>query len=166
MLALGLINANHGSDVILYLRNALKSTQVEVVQHGACLGLGVAGMASDNQDVYEELKATLFSDSAVGGEAAGIAMGLVMIGTASEKAVDEMLQYAHETQHEKIIRGIAVGIAMIMYGKEEGADVLIEQLCTDKVILYLLDSYINFKGSNSKIWWYLHCSHGLCWNCK
>ena len=67
------------------------------------------------------------------GEAAGLAMGLVMLGTASSKAIDEMIQYAHETQHEKIIRGLAVGISMIMYGREEEADVLIEQLCTDKV---------------------------------
>lgn len=44
-----------------------------------------------------------------------------------------MLDYAHETQHEKIIRGLAMGIALIMYGKEEGADVLIEQLIADQV---------------------------------
>ena len=132
LFALGLINANHGSSVIDYMRNALKSTQVEVVQHGACLGLGVAGMASDSDDVYEELKSVLFSDSAVAGEAAGLAMGLVMLGTGSKKAIEEMLQYAHETKHEKIIRGLAVGISMIVYGREEDADALIEQLCTDK----------------------------------
>jgi hypothetical protein len=30
-------------------------------------------------------------------------LGLLMVGTASEKAT-EMLAYAHDTQHEKIIR--------------------------------------------------------------
>lgn len=75
----------------------------------------------------------LFNDSAVAGEAAGYAMGLVMLGTASEKALDEMLQYAHETQHEKIIRGLAVGIAFLVYGKEEGADQVIETLIGDAV---------------------------------
>jgi 26S proteasome regulatory subunit N2 len=129
---LGLINANHGASVLDYLRNALKATQVEVVQHGACLGLGVAGMATDSAEVYEELKAILFTDSAVAGEAAGLAMGLVMLGTASKTAIEEMLQYAHETQHEKIIRGLAIGISMIMYGREEDADAMIEQLCSDK----------------------------------
>lgn len=83
-------------------------------------------------DIYEELKNVLFSDSAIGGEAAGLAMGMVMLGTASEKALDEMLQYAHETQHEKIIRGLAVGISLVMYGKENAADVLIEKLSSDK----------------------------------
>lgn len=55
-------------------------------------------------------------------------MGLVMMGTAHERAIEEMLIYAHETQHEKIIRGLAMGLAIVMYGREEGADVLIEQL--------------------------------------
>lgn len=47
--ALGLINANHGAGVLDYLNNALKNSQSEVIQHGACLGLGVAGMATDNE---------------------------------------------------------------------------------------------------------------------
>ncbi|GLT55296.1 hypothetical protein SLA2020_284330 [Shorea laevis] len=71
--ALGLIHANHGEGIKQFLRDSLRSTNVEVIQHGACL-------------------------------AAGISMGLLMVGTASEKA-SEMLAYAHETQHEKIIRG-------------------------------------------------------------
>ena len=60
-------------------------------------------------------------------------MGLIHLGTANQEALDDMLQYAHETQHEKIIRGLAVGIALIMYGQEEKADLLIETLCIDKV---------------------------------
>ncbi|KAI8818052.1 armadillo-type protein [Fimicolochytrium jonesii] len=132
LFAMGLIHTNHGSGVIEYLRNSLRNTQTEVVQHGAALGLGVAGMATANDEIYEDLKTILFSDSAVAGEAAGLAMGLVMLGTASSKAIEEMLQYAHETQHEKIIRGLAIGISMIMYGREEQADALIEQLGLDK----------------------------------
>ncbi|KAK3822340.1 MAG: armadillo-type protein [Linnemannia gamsii] len=132
LFALGLIHANHGDEVLDYLRGVLKDTQIEVLQHGACLGLGTAGMATDSDDIYEELKNVLFSDSAIGGEAAGLAMGMVMLGTASEKALDEMLQYAHETQHEKIIRGLAVGVSLVMYGKEDAADALIERLSADK----------------------------------
>ncbi|KAI8977190.1 armadillo-type protein [Mycotypha africana] len=130
--ALGLINANHGAKVLDYLKNALKDTSDDVIQHGACLGLGVAGMATANEAIYEELKNVLFGDDAVAGEAAGLAMGLIMLGTGNETAVDEMLQYAHETQHEKIIRGLAIGIPFIMYGKEEQADELIKNLLEDK----------------------------------
>ncbi|KAJ3398431.1 proteasome regulatory particle base subunit, partial [Chytridiales sp. JEL 0842] len=42
--------------------------------------------------------------------------------------------------HEKIIRGLAIGIALIMYGKEETADALIETLCGDK------DAILRYSG--------------------
>ncbi|GAA5864300.1 hypothetical protein JCM3774_002744 [Rhodotorula dairenensis] len=130
--ALGLVNANHGKeDIVRYLLDTMKSSQDEVIQHGAALGLGVAAMGSGNEELYDELRNILFTDSAVAGEAAAYAMGLVMLGTASEKALDEMLQYAHETQHEKIIRGLAVGTAFLVYGKEEEADQVIETLLGD-----------------------------------
>jgi len=45
----------------------------------------------------------LFSDSAVAGEAAGLAMGLVKAGTACPDSIQLMLKRSQETQHEKII---------------------------------------------------------------
>jgi len=90
-----------------------------------------ADVSPSPAELYDELRTVLFNDSAVAGEAAGYAMGLVMLGTASDKALDEMLQYAHETQHEKIIRGLALGLAFLMYGKEEEADSLIDTLVGD-----------------------------------
>ena len=134
--ALGLVNANHGGEALVYLHKTLKGLSNEVLQHGACLGIGVCGMATGDNEIYEDVKNVLFTDSAVAGEAAGIALGLLMLGTASQKAIDEMLQYARETQHEKIIRGLAMGISLIMFGLEERADVLIEQLLADKASIY------------------------------
>ncbi|EGG01079.1 uncharacterized protein MELLADRAFT_50220 [Melampsora larici-populina 98AG31] len=133
LFALGLINANHGGATVLdYIRNLMKNSNSEIIQHGAALGLGVAGMSSGNEDVYDDLRDVLYNDSAIAGEAAGYAMGLLMLGTGSSKALDEMLQYAHETQHEKIIRGLAVGISLLFYAKEEAADGIIEILTSDK----------------------------------
>ncbi|KAE9607503.1 hypothetical protein Lal_00026978 [Lupinus albus] len=129
--ALGLIHANHGEGIKQFLRDSLRSTTVEVIQHGACLGLGLASLGTADEDVYEEIKNVLYTDSAVAGEAAGISMGLLMVGTGSDKA-NEMLTYAHETQHEKIIRGLALGIALTVYGREEEADTLIEQMTRDQ----------------------------------
>lgn len=134
--ALGLVNAGVGSgrQVEEYLRNMLRESQNDVVQHGAALGLGVAGMGGKNAETYDELKQALFrEDSAVAGEAAGFAMGLIMLGTADVTASDEMLQYARETEHEKIIRGIAIGIAFIYYGKQEEADSVVKVLLSEKV---------------------------------
>ncbi|KAJ4969279.1 hypothetical protein NE237_015980 [Protea cynaroides] len=129
--ALGLIHANHGEGIKQFLRESLRSTNVEVIQHGACLGLGLAALGTADEEVYDDIKNVLYTDSAVAGEAAGISMGLLMVGTASEKA-SEMLTYAHETQHEKIIRGLALGIALTVYGREEEADTLIEQMTRDQ----------------------------------
>ncbi|KAL3507342.1 hypothetical protein ACH5RR_032724 [Cinchona calisaya] len=129
--ALGLIHANHGEGIKQFLRDSLRSTNVEVIQHGACLGLGLAALGTADEDIFDDIKNVLYTDSAVAGEAAGISMGLLMVGTASEKA-SEMLAYAHETQHEKIIRGLALGIALTVYGREEEADTLIEQMTRDQ----------------------------------
>lgn len=43
-----------------------------------------------------------------------------------------LFQYAQETQHEKILRGLAIGISLTMYGRMEEADALVESLCRDK----------------------------------
>ncbi|KAI0639693.1 26S proteasome regulatory complex non-ATPase subcomplex Rpn2/Psmd1 subunit [Trametes polyzona] len=132
--ALGLVNAGCGSgqEVENYLRNLLKGATSEVVQHGAALGLGVAGMGGKSAEAYDDLKQTLFTDSAVAGEAAGYAMGLIMLGTADGTSAEEMLTYARETQHEKIIRGLAIGLALIFYGRQEEADDMIKLLMAEK----------------------------------
>ncbi|KAI9846118.1 MAG: proteasome regulatory particle base subunit [Thelocarpon superellum] len=132
--ALGLIYANHGTDVLDYLRDQfrkLSNNGEEVVQHGGALGLGLAGMATGSEEIYDELKSVLYADSALNGEAVGLAMGLVMLGTGNTKALESMILYAHETQHEKIVRGLALGMALIMFGRQEAADELMDGLLND-----------------------------------
>ena len=43
-----------------------------------------------------------------------------------------MLGYAQETQHEKILRGLAIGIALCMFGRQEESRTLVETLIVDK----------------------------------
>eukprot|EP00195_Chlamydomonas_chlamydogama_P008069 CAMPEP_0202901100 /NCGR_PEP_ID=MMETSP1392-20130828/13237_1 /ASSEMBLY_ACC=CAM_ASM_000868 /TAXON_ID=225041 /ORGANISM="Chlamydomonas chlamydogama, Strain SAG 11-48b" /LENGTH=1014 /DNA_ID=CAMNT_0049587599 /DNA_START=141 /DNA_END=3185 /DNA_ORIENTATION=+ len=129
--ALGLIYANHGQEIRQFLLESLRNTSNEIIQHGACLGLGLAALGTEDEEILEDIKNVLYTDSAVAGEAAGIGMGLLMAGSATDKA-QEMLAYAHDTQHEKIIRGVALGLALIMYGREEGAETLIEQMTRDQ----------------------------------
>ena len=150
--ALGLIAATGGRDAQLppapggtqavtakaYLLQALQAQGAgDVVKHGASLGLGLSAMASwDGGEVeneyYEDLKALLYTDSAVASEAAALGMGLIALGSGSERVCDEMLAYARETEHEKIIRGLAVGIALVCYGRQDDADTIIQKLKTDK----------------------------------
>lgn len=129
--AYGLIYANHGTEALEYLREQFNEAQEEVIQHGGALGLGIAGMATGSEEIYENLKSVLYTDSALNGEAVGLAMGLIMLGTGNIKALEDMIQYAHDTQHEKIVRGLALGMALIMFNRQEGADELIEGLLND-----------------------------------
>ena len=93
---------------------------LQVLQHGACLGLGVAAMGSASDPLYASLRDILFQDSATAGEAAGLGIGLLLCGRGpawtsditGESVSSEMLTYAHATQHEKAIRGIALGLAL------------------------------------------------------
>ncbi|KAI2638412.1 26S proteasome regulatory subunit rpn2 [Xylaria nigripes] len=129
--AYGLIHVNHGADALEYLKTRFVEAEEEVIQHGGALGLGLAGMASGNEEIIENLKSVLYSDSALNGEAVGLAMGLIMLGTGNVKVLEDMVAYAHETSHEKSSRGIALGMSLVMYGRQEGADVMIEGLLKD-----------------------------------
>lgn len=129
--AYGLIYANHGADALEYLKKSFNEAQEEVIQHGGALGLGIAGMATGDEQIYQDLKHILYADSALNGEAVGLAMGLIMLGTGNVKALEDMILYCHDTQHEKSVRGLAIGMALIMYGRQEGADELIEGLLKD-----------------------------------
>jgi 26S proteasome regulatory subunit N2 len=129
--ALGLIYANHGSNVLDYLLKQFQNASEEVIQHGGALGVGVAGMATGSEEIFDAFKSVLYTDSAINGEAVGLSMGLVMLGTGNIKALEDMIQYAHDTQHEKIVRGLAMGMALIMYARQEAADELVNGLLDD-----------------------------------
>jgi len=132
--ALGFIHANHGSDIVDYLMETISDpNDSEIKLHGGCLGLGIAAMGTDNNTYYEKLKDIMYTQQGgcVAGEAAGIAMGLVHMGTMTPH-IEEMLAYARQTTHERVCRGLVLGIAIAMLGRQEEADVMIEQLITDK----------------------------------
>ncbi|KPI39671.1 26S proteasome regulatory subunit rpn2 [Cyphellophora attinorum] len=160
--AYGLVCANHKGKAVEYIRSAFKDATEEVILHGGALGLGVAGMASGDESLYDDLKNVLYTDSAINGEAVGLAMGLVMLGSGNTKQLEDMIQYARETQHDKIIRGLAIGMAMIMYGRQEGADILINGLLGDADphlryggILTIAMAYVG-TGSNKAVRKLLH----------
>lgn len=131
-----------------YLLKALADNNAEEVKHGACLGLGLVAMGTGNEKAYSALRSVVLDDRANSGEAAGIAQGLLLLGQKLEwvdqgtgnVAINEMLASARETQHEKITRGLTMGIALACYGKEEFADALIKEMLDDK------DAAIRYGG--------------------
>jgi 26S proteasome regulatory subunit N2 len=154
--ALGLIhgssaasNADKRRETADYVRTHLRASHAnEVLSHGAALAVGLTCMGSADLIVVQELKEVLDTDFAVAGEAAGLAIGMVLVGTGAGNAVNslpnndsreelmevvaELKNYARETQHEKIIRGIAVGLALMNFGQEENADAAIEEMRSDR----------------------------------
>lgn len=139
LFALGLIFAGHGRETIDFLKlfvvehgNSAGSADSDVMLHGACLGSGVAGMGSNSESLYEALKTVLYSDSAVSGQAAAMSMGMVMLGSGNSDAINDMFTYAQETLHDHIVRGLAIGIALLSYGQEDKALWIIEKLLTQE----------------------------------
>ena len=53
-------------------------------------------------------------------------MGLNGLGSGNEDVANEMIAYANDTQHEKIIRGLGMGLALILYGHQKDADFMID----------------------------------------
>jgi 26S proteasome regulatory subunit N2 len=127
----------------------------------ATAAAGLAALGTNDEEVFEDLKNVLYTDDAVAGEAAGIAMGLLCCGSGSDKA-QEMLAYAHDTQHEKIIRGLAIGLALISYGIEEAADTLVEQMAReqDPILrygaMYVIGLAYRGTGNNGAVQRLLH----------
>ena len=93
--AIGLIHANHGSDEIVdYLKSELAKAKSEPAKHGALLGLGLACMGTHDMEVYDMMHNQLCNDDAVVGEAAGVAIGLLMVGSNNSDVLEEMVNYA------------------------------------------------------------------------
>merc|ERR1712038_1963750 len=149
----------------------------EPISHGAALGVGLTAIGTNNVRLMHELKELIYTDSAVGGEAAGIAIGLVLVGSGAgnvqnnidpmyknsvNEVISELKGYARETQHEKIIRGIVMGIALINFGQEENADVVIDEMRADRDPLFRYGAQYTLAlaycgtGSNKAIRLLLH----------
>jgi len=99
-----------------------------VIVHGAALAIGMTGLASQDFACKEVLMDVLNMNNAVTGEAAGIAVGLLMAGSGDSLTLEELHRFAKQSEHEKIIRSIALGSAIINFGKARLADTFIDTL--------------------------------------
>lgn len=132
---LGLVYANtNDSEIVTKLNESLQAgaNHQEVLSHGILLAYGLVTMGAGNDDLYTKLRDYMYKDDAIIGEAATYAIGLSLLGSKNEEVIEDLLTYAHETQHEKIIRAISVSLSLIVCGAEEEANPLIEKMCKDK----------------------------------
>ena len=146
--ALGLIYANYSWDdrvleTVLSVFKAATPTSF-VVRHGGCLALGLITMGSQKNEYYE-LAYRILMDEAYqlsndkaypeAGEAAGYAIGMIMLGRGSCSQLQDLKNIASKSQHEKVIRGISMALALMMYGKEEESETLVQELLDSPIPL-------------------------------
>lgn len=66
-------------------------------------------------DVYEQLKFNLYQDDAVTGEAAGVAMGLVMLGSKSATAIEDMVAVSSSVYYFIYIQIYIWALRFVLY---------------------------------------------------
>merc|ERR1719376_238773 len=147
--AVGLIHACAPSDVIKkiflhHLANApastdgaqsgpdeLGSSKADPVHHGAALSLGLVYAANKDDEVINALKDALYKDQSVIGEAAAIAIGMVGCNSSDEELKTTLLDYARDTQHQKIQRSCGLGTAFLYINRNSDADPVIDTMLKD-----------------------------------
>lgn len=124
--AIGLAFSNYGNNITNHFSSYSIDKMDSVVQHGYALGIGLAAMGTCRKDLYSQIMKILQKDEAVSGEGAGIAAGLIMLGSSNEAVFNELADIMFKTEHEKIQRGLAIGLAMIFILKSTAANSRIE----------------------------------------
>lgn len=118
---LGLVYTSTNDETLLAYLLGISShadhSKNEVVMHGACLGLGLTSFATGNNTVGDRLKEFMNISSSIIGEAAALSIGLVYAGTANDAILGELINFAQETEHEKILRSICLAIGIINFEK-------------------------------------------------
>jgi len=133
--ALGLIYVNYIWDdrVLTIIRSSLMNSDKLYVQYGACLAIGLVALGSQNMNDFMRLKEIIIQESSPeSGEAAGYGLGMVMLGSGASEHVHELLNFATDCEHEKPLRGLSMGFALMSYGLQEEAEVIIETLLSNR----------------------------------
>ncbi|KAI5176315.1 26S proteasome regulatory subunit N2 [Nematocida sp. LUAm1] len=116
LFALGLISVNSPevADGFLstFFETEIKTNRSHVL-HGACLGLGLARLGTADEETINKFKEVLYTDVVTISEAAAYSIGLVSAGSLDDSLIEELLNYARDTEHEKISRAVGVGISLL-----------------------------------------------------
>lgn len=83
--------------------------------NGVSMGLGLVSFASSSDKVGDRLKEFMNVNSSIIGEAAALGIGLVYAGSGKDTVLSELLHYAEESDHEKILRSICMSIGIVNF---------------------------------------------------
>lgn len=132
--AIGLMYGDHGDQLSSYLEKKLATEtgvygyEDEVIRHGNCLGLGLCNIATRNKEVYKMIEEVLEQNLYTSGSAAGLALGLIMLGSANDEKAVDMLDFAAITEQESITRSLTLSLAFVFYLQGSGAEDMIDTL--------------------------------------
>lgn len=117
------LGISRSKEAITYINSILTSTSGSpYIVHGASLGLGLAAIGLQDEELYDTLFNCMSGTDAVGGEAAAVGIGLLMLGSGNSLALDALKNVATTNdQKEKIIRGCMMASALIELGREDEA---------------------------------------------
>ena len=122
----------------------------KVFSHREALGVVLTALGRGNMGIENDPKELLYTDLAVAIEAAGMSIDMVLVGSGAGnttssssapaaantedmlEAVSELQTYMIEMEHQKIIWGVAIGVALIKYDQEDSVDAVIEEMRSDK----------------------------------
>jgi 26S proteasome regulatory subunit N2 len=127
---LGLIYANYlwDGEVLEMVIKAIKTTSPFVIKHGGCLALGLIALGSHQKEFYNLANQILHEDGPEAGEAAGYAIGMIMLGCGWRDEMEELVNFCGANEHEKVKRGVAIALALMMYGREDESETLTQVL--------------------------------------
>ena len=141
LFGLGIICANYiwNEEVISTITNALSSTTDNIIQYGACLSLGLITLGSQDFKYYNQALKVIKENQPESGEAAGYAMGMIMLGIGDTEVYDqetmvkksvteELFKIADTTENDSVISGAGMGLALMYYGLEQQAETIITKL--------------------------------------
>ncbi len=124
MMGLGMIAVGQPRDELhaLFINTIHNCAGNTTVLQGACFGLGLMHLRSNDGSTAEVLAETLMHDDADVGEAAAIGIGMVMMGSGNTKYVNQLIEYATNTSHSKISRACGMGLALLLYNRRQEAE--------------------------------------------
>lgn len=97
--------------------------------HGASLGLGLAAMGLQDEELFDALLNCVTGSDAVGGEGAAVGVGLLMMASGNQAVLESLKNIAtEESQLEKVIRGAVMAMALVNLGRENEAQELANEL--------------------------------------
>lgn len=133
--AMGLAACGIANNHTNYLTQVLEKATVtkdQPVQAGASLAIGLCSFGSGDLELFSLLRPISWSSQPIAGLCAGVSTGLIYCGLSHlpevQDIVNETLPIARSNDHPSIQFGLGLGLALIYFNAQQGAETILAQL--------------------------------------